>query len=357
MPVTLELSGVSVSQVEPVVSPLAELQAFLHALAEPDHHLDARGLLERIGGALSTELRSELMHFAPLWARRRSRLLLPLALPSPVPLETELARLAAVPDDRFFDSVAHTIHGGVVETFGLFADPGRHGHFVEDCERRSFSRGDLARSLVADPGSFRASLLAVLERCREEFFDAEWGHLRGRLTDEVTRLRAQRHRSPVDMLCAVSASAVRVGDTSVVRFDKLQNLRVTPEARTVFLVPTVVGRPHLIVRGEPPYPVVVQFPISTPGALATLVEVQTRLATLSDPNRLAICRHLVNEAITTSDLARRVGMAPPQVSRHLARLREVGLLVSERDGRFVYHRLDVTAVMQLGPQLISAIVR
>jgi DNA-binding transcriptional ArsR family regulator len=253
--------------------------------------------------------------------------------------------------------VAHTIHGGGVETSGLFGDRGRHRHFVEECERRSFSRGDLARTLVADPASFRRSLLATLERCREEFFDAEWAHLHGRLTDEVARLRAQRHQSAVEMLCAVSASAVRVGDTGIVRFDKLQNLRVTPEARSILLVPTVVGRPHLIVRGDPPYPVVVQFPISTPGALATLGEIQSRLATLSDPNRLAICRHLVNEAITTSDLARRIGMAPPQVSRHLARLRAAGLLVSERDGRFVYHRLDVAAVMQLGPQLISSIVR
>ena len=141
------------------------------------------------------------------------------------------------------------------------------------------------------------------------------------------------------------------------RFDKLQNLRVLPRGRAVFLVPTMVGRPHLIVRADEPFPVVIQFPVGSVTGPGTFADIQHTLATLSDTNRLTICRHLVNEAITTSDLARRTGMSAPQVSRHLARLRAVGLLISERDGRFVHHRLDVATLMQLGPHLIASIVQ
>ncbi|WP_411153357.1 ArsR/SmtB family transcription factor [Streptomyces sp. A30] len=78
---------------------------------------------------------------------------------------------------------------------------------------------------------------------------------------------------------------------------------------------------------------------------------------LSDPARLSLCRHMVNEAITTSDLARRANMTRPQVSRHLAKLRSAGLLTSERSGRNVYHRVDVNHLMHIGVELLRVIVR
>lgn len=78
---------------------------------------------------------------------------------------------------------------------------------------------------------------------------------------------------------------------------------------------------------------------------------------MSDPARLALCRHLVNEPITTSDLAARTAMTLPQVSRHLARLRESGLLISRRDGRMIYHRLNPQRLMHLGVDILTAIIR
>ncbi|SED26034.1 DNA-binding transcriptional regulator, ArsR family [Nocardioides exalbidus] len=352
---TLDLSGVVLSQVTVAVSPLAELQACLHALAEPDHHFGARVWLERVGGGLSGGLRSDLRTFAPLWARRRSRVLLPLERPVDVPLDVELARVAAIPDGEFLASVAGTVHGASEAGDALLA--GGEEAYVRACDARSFTRGELARRLVADPVAFRDDLLHLLGRCREEFFDAEWRHLAVRLGDEVTRITRQRPATPVDLLCIVSPGARAIGDTSTVRFDKLQQLRLAPQHRPVLLVPTVLGRPHLIVRGEPPFPVVVQFPVLGQESPEHVVEVRRRLSVISDANRLELCRHLVNEAITTTDLAHRTGMPVSQVSRHLAKLRSVGLLTSERDGRHVHHRLDVATLMQLGPQVISSIVQ
>ncbi|WP_330293662.1 ArsR/SmtB family transcription factor [Streptomyces sp. NBC_00576] len=83
----------------------------------------------------------------------------------------------------------------------------------------------------------------------------------------------------------------------------------------------------------------------------------TRRAPLSDPARLSLCRHLVNEPITTSDLAVRTGMTLSQVSRHLGRLREVGLLTSRRDGRQIYHRLDTDRLTHLGVDVLTSIIR
>lgn len=355
MPVTLDLSGVVLSQVTTAVSPLAELQACLHALAEPDHHFAARVWLERVGSRLSDELRSQLMTFAPLWARRRCRVLLPLDRPVDVSLDVELARVSAIAEESFLASVAGTIHGASEAGEDLLA--GGEASFVRACDARSFSRGELARRLVEDPGAFRVDLIGVLELCRAEFFDAEWRHLHVRLTDEVTRITRHRAATPAELVCSVSPGARAMGETSTVRFDKLQQLRLAPGQRPVLLVPTVLGRPHLIVRGEPPFPVVVQFPVAGLESPEHVAEVQRRLSVIADAHRLELCRHLVNESITTTDLARRTGMPVSQVSRHLARLRSVGLLTSERDGRYVHHRLDVSVLMQLGPQVISSIVQ
>jgi len=81
------------------------------------------------------------------------------------------------------------------------------------------------------------------------------------------------------------------------------------------------------------------------------------LGILTDPQRLALCRHLAGEAITTSELALRTGMSAPQVSRHIGRLRAAGLVSSSRHGRLVYHRLSTDVMTRLGFDLLSAIVR
>ncbi|WP_374707237.1 DUF5937 family protein [Streptomyces sp. Y2F8-2] len=65
------------------LSPLAELMACLHSMAEPEHHLDVRPWLERVSAELSAESKSLLAVYAPLWNRRRCRVLLPLCRRSP----------------------------------------------------------------------------------------------------------------------------------------------------------------------------------------------------------------------------------------------------------------------------------
>jgi DNA-binding transcriptional ArsR family regulator len=50
-------------------------------------------------------------------------------------------------------------------------------------------------------------------------------------------------------------------------------------------------------------------------------------------------------------------MSAPQVSRHLRRLREAGLVHTHRRGSVVYYQLDTAAVERLGPDLLSVLYR
>lgn len=359
MAVVISLQGAVAADLAVGLSPLAELMACLHALAEPEHHIEFRPWLARVRAELSPESQGLLATYAPLWARRRCRLLMPLAPPLGQDLDQELARIEALPLGRFVDTAADAVHGAVSDVTGLLGDPARWDAYIGSCERRSFSRGELARELLADPARMRGRLLELLRRCAEEFFDAEWARIRHRLDGECARVRARVQALPVpEALASLSANATVRQNPPCVSFDKLQSLRADLRGRRCLLVPSVHARPHLIVKVEAGFPIVVHFPVGNaePTERAPLSQVRLRLAILSDPARLALCRHLVNEPITTSELAARTGMTPPQVSRHLGRLRETGLLTSHRNGRMVYHRLDVQRLMHLGVDVLTSIV-
>jgi len=360
MAVVITLQGAVPADVAVGLSPLAELMACLHSIAEPEHHLGVRPWLERVRADLSPESQSLLAVYAPLWTRRRCRLLMPLEPPLGRTLEQELARLEALSLDDFVTGVAPSVHGGVFDTGDLLTDQAVRDAYVLSSERRSFSRGELARSVLQAPERTRTGLLELLRRCASEFFDAEWARVRHRLESECTRLRARVQALPLpEALASLSPNAVVRHSPPAVVFDKLQSLTADLRGRRCLLVPSAHARPHLIVKDDPPYPLVVHFPVENTAQVerATLAQVRLRLSILSDPGRLSLCRHLVNEPITTSDLAIRTGMTLPQVSRHLARLREAGLLTSRRDGRQIHHRLDTDCLMHLGVDVLTSIIR
>jgi DNA-binding transcriptional ArsR family regulator len=61
--------------------------------------------------------------------------------------------------------------------------------------------------------------------------------------------------------------------------------------------------------------------------------------TFSDPTRVRILALLEREELAVQELMEVLGMAQSRVSRHLAILREAGLLADRRDGTYVFYRL------------------
>ena len=67
-------------------------------------------------------------------------------------------------------------------------------------------------------------------------------------------------------------------------------------------------------------------------------QLQKIFKTLSDPTRVRILRLLESEDLVVQELMEVLGMAQSRVSRHLAILREAGLLTDRRDGTYVSYR-------------------
>ncbi|WP_033327051.1 ArsR/SmtB family transcription factor [Streptomyces yerevanensis] len=385
MSIVLDLGGLGPADLAVGPSALSELMASLHVLAEPEHHSEAAGWTARAAAA-GPELHDELTVFAPLWARYRCRLFFPRALPLAASLHEELAAIAALSAEDFLELVAPGVLGTnaqpVPPARELRAGTAAAEDYTRRCLRRSYARGELARQLVAAPLELRDRLLAVLRNADTAFFAEDWRTLRPALEDharEVRRRLAARPlgappaggwgasaggtpislRSPADVLTELLPTAARVGPGERVRLDKLQIDEVKVAPRPLVLVPSARVWPHLTVKNEHPSCVVVQYAArgtSLAGQL-TVRDLHHRLMALTSPARMELCRHLLGEPITTSELAARLGSSEPQVSRALRTLRDAGLVRSTRDGKLVRHRLATDVIQRLGHDVLATVAR
>lgn len=360
MVVVLDVEGAGASDFAVGVSPLAELLSCLHVLAEPEHHPESRAWLVRTGERLTGSFAQELRYYSPLWARYRCRLLFPLGTPLDRALPRELDELLRLDLGTFVRLTVNAIRGGEFPSENLLRSGVERREFLKACERRSFSRGELANALVSDPEQFRRGLVGTLAHCAEAFFDDEWAKVGPRLTDVAARVRDQLGTAPPStVLTSLSPTATATRHPARVTYDKLQSARGRVRGKGCLLVPTIHGWPHLILKMDEGLPLVVHFIArdweQRPPVSQSLV--RERLSAIAEPARLELCRHLLGEAITTSELAVRMGIGEPQVSRHVRRLREVGLVTSQREGRMVYHRLHVEPLINLGADVLTTVMR
>jgi ArsR family transcriptional regulator len=71
------------------------------------------------------------------------------------------------------------------------------------------------------------------------------------------------------------------------------------------------------------------------------IEPESFFRTLADPTRLR-CLILLQEEgeLCVCELTHALGDSQPKVSRHLAVLREAGVVTDRRDGRWMYYRIN-----------------
>jgi DNA-binding transcriptional ArsR family regulator len=79
---------------------------------------------------------------------------------------------------------------------------------------------------------------------------------------------------------------------------------------------------------------------------AARVDLDVAFAALADSTRRAVIRQLLRAPLRAGELAERVDMSAPALSRHLRVLREAGLIVEdsvEHDGRVSVYKVDLKA--------------
>lgn len=68
---------------------------------------------------------------------------------------------------------------------------------------------------------------------------------------------------------------------------------------------------------------------------------------LNDPTRREILELLKEKEMTAGEIAEKFSMSWPSISHHLDLLKQAKLVLSEKDGQYVYYSLNTTVVDEI----------
>ncbi|MEJ2852208.1 MULTISPECIES: DUF5937 family protein [unclassified Saccharothrix] len=357
MSVRIDISGLPAQGLRFAASPLAELTAMLHVLAEPGHHPRRAGWAADVWAGLPPHLAERLREAEFLWRSSQADFLLP-ARPRPT-LREELDDVDRLDDETYATAALVTTCGGHrAPTRSPLTDPTERARALELAQARGARQEAFAERLLTDPAAVRARVRETLEQCAEAFFDAAWTGVAARLTADLRLKNDLLTRLGVGAaLASVSGAITLDGDCLVV--DKVQDKATSAQRTGVTFIPSVFNSPHLVVVHAPGWQPVVQYPVTEAGPAdpVSLDTVTLRLEALAHPVRLRLLRTLARGPHTTGELAHTWHLTPPEVSRHLAVLRRAGLLTPHRQGRYVRYTLNLPDLTALGTDLLAAVLR
>lgn len=361
MSVLILLAGTSDRSISIVVSPLAELSACLHVLTESDHHRGQEGWSAKAIEHASTDFIEGMMRFSPLWMSYRARYFYigcQSGGDSVESIDSEIDRLAEQPLISFVQETAWACAGGNSRgTFDdLLSDAAQRAHLFAEAGAHSGRRSELAEKLLEDPERFRADLINFLRLCRTNFFDSTWESVLPALRQEQARLREVLGKEGPAFGLARIGSNVSVQTSPLrVHIEKNKNAILKPLKTGLVVLPSRHGRPHLLVKNEPGFVPLLQYPLYHEVRQTSEVTL-ARMRILADPRRATMCRLLSREPMSTSALAESCAMTVPQASRHLQQLARLGLVKSSREGRYVYYSLELEVVQRLGADFITSML-
>jgi DNA-binding transcriptional ArsR family regulator len=362
MTLRIDIGGLPSERLRFAASPLAELTAMLHVLAEPGHHPHLAGWAGDIWAGLRPELAERLREAEFLWRSSQADFLLP-ARPRPT-LAEELDDVDRIDDEAYATAALVTTCGSnrlPAAAPSPLTDATARERALDLAQARGARQEAFAERLLADPAAVRARVRDTLEQCAEAFFDTAWADVAVRLASDLRLKNDLLRRQGVEAALASVSGAITLapgGDCIVV--DKLQDKATAARGTGVTFIPSVYGSPHLVVVHAPGWQPVVQYPVVAEPGPAEPVPLETvtlRLEALAHPVRLRLLRTLARGPHTTGELAHAWELSPPEVSRHLAALRRAGLLTPRRQGRYVRHTLNVPDLAALGTDLLAAVLR
>ncbi|MFD7404277.1 DUF5937 family protein [Streptomyces sp. NPDC059866] len=368
MSVSIDIAGLRPERVAVVPSPLAELGSALHALSEPGHHPGLQGWVTGVTARLDSHLADRMCEADFLWRTTFSDLFLPFAgvpggstLPGAT-LAEDLDLLDKLTDEQFVDAALEFTCAlpAATPASDVLADSELRRRALELAAARGPQQLRFSQRLLEDPPRIRAWLRRFLEDCDEMFFADAWPRLRHQLAaDARHKTDLLRHKGLTEALTAVSP-AVGVDEAAGrITIDKLRQGHTVIRDRSLLLVPTSLGWPHLQVLHRHGWQPVLHYPVGSPGLTVppSVDQLTMRMTALSHPVRMQLCRNLARSTYTTSELVQIHGMTAPEISRHLGVLKKAGLITTRRRGRYVLHQLDVTAVARLGSDFLEALLR
>jgi ArsR family transcriptional regulator len=83
------------------------------------------------------------------------------------------------------------------------------------------------------------------------------------------------------------------------------------------------------------------------------VDLNALFKALNDPTRREILEILKEKDLTAGEIADHFNISKPSISHHLDLLRQAGLVVSVKEGQFIYYSLNTTVMDEMLKWIIS----
>lgn len=325
--ITIHTSPDDLSELRFAFSPLTELIMSVKVLRDPTRHAlhipwvtRTRPLVEELDISLLVSLVAGVGYIPDF-------LTPPPDGPFP-DFEAELGRVAATPTDEVIREV--TSYARHLEENGGGPLP------------------EAARLLLDDPASGLSRLVAALRSYWDAALDEHWARIRTLLEGDVLYRARRLALEGAEGLFQDLHQVVSWKDGNLL-LDKKFDAEVWLNGRGLVFVPSAFSWPELSVIIEEPWQPTILFP---PRGVANLWETDgattdSSLDALLGRTRAAIVRSL-DVPMTTSELARRVGVTPGAVSQQLGQLRRAGVIEAQRTGRGVYSRLTPLGTSLVG---------
>jgi DNA-binding transcriptional ArsR family regulator len=318
MPLALHLGTDDLTRCRFAISPLCQTHEALRLLRRPARHGYHRAWLRRVRRTLAG------LDLSPLW------LFIPpvhgytpdfLGAPPPEPypsFDEELARMRATDPALAHAEMARS----------LACAP-------------TLAESPQGRAALDDPAATVQRLADLTERAWHALLAPDWPHHRAVLEADIAHRSRQAADGGLDaVLTGLHPGIDWTGHTLTLRmYTDLADAQ-RADGRGVLLMPSVFVWPDVVSGFARPWQPTVIYPARGMGHLHTAPAPRPpqALSRLLGRQRAALLAGLTTPASTT-DLARRHGLAPSTVSAHLSVLREAGLLVSARQGyRVLYGR-------------------
>ncbi|MFJ8632223.1 DUF5937 family protein [Streptomyces sp. NPDC093568] len=316
MPLALHLGTDDLARCRFAISPLCQTHEALRLLRRPGRHGYHRSWLHRVRRTVARlDLALLWLFIPPPGAYTPDFLGAPPEEPYPT-FDGELARLRATDP-----ALAHAeMTRSLACTPGLMESP----------------RG---RAALDDPAATVRRLADLTERAWQALLAPDWARHRAVLEADIAQRSRRAADEGLDALLTGLHPAVDWADRTLTlrRYDDLADAQ-RPDGRGLLLMPSVFVWPDVVSGFARPWQPTVIYPARGMGRLhaASAPRPPEALGRLLGGQRAALLAGLGAPASTT-ELARRHGLAASTVSVHLSVLRETGLLVSRRQGHYVLY--------------------
>jgi Helix-turn-helix domain/Family of unknown function (DUF5937) len=195
---------------------------------------------------------------------------------------------------------------------------------------------------IDDPKAAVAHLAEVVREYWYLTIAPHWERLRALLEGDVLYRARQMADGGAEALFADLHPEARYLDDAL-HIEKPFEDDVTLDGRGLLFVPSAFSWPRLVALTEPPWQPTLMYPARGVGTLwePGQVAAPEALAKLLGGRRAAVLTALA-APLSTTELARSLGLSTASVSQHLAVLRDAGLVNGHRVGRLVLYMRSPT---------------